>query len=415
MEVTDAEAVDRIEALLSDAVGQRLISDVPLGAFLSGGIDSSIVVALMQKFSARRVQTFSIGFENAEYDESRYARMVAAHIGTEHHEFYLRPQNALDTISTIPLYYDEPFADPSQVPTCILSALTRNHVTVALSGDGGDELMAGYTRYETIDTVSRFTDSIPQFLRALAAGAVRNTPEAFFDWIEPLVPKKYGRSPLRFRARAVAGFIEKNSKERFFRQIVGQWHDPQLLVRGGREPLNDLWEGAMSSRITDVVTRMQFIDTMTYLPDDILVKVDRASMAVGLEVRAPMTDHRLVEFCWQLPRRFKIRGGTQKWLLRELLRRYVPEALFERPKTGFTFPLDDWLRGPLRDWAEDLLDVKRMEDEGLFNPAPIQEKWQQHLSGQADWHYPLWCILMFQAWKRHWIDRPYGAQLKSPA
>ena len=258
--------------------------------------------------------------------------------------------------------------------------------------------MAGYTRYETIDTFSRFTDLIPRFLRKLAAGAVRNTPEALFDLIEPFVPKKYGRTPLRLRARAAAGFIEKNSKEHFFRQIVGQWHDPQLLVHGGQEPLNDLWEGAMSSRITDVVARMQFIDTMTYLPDDILVKVDRAAMAVSLETRVPYLDHRVVEFAWRLPLRMKIRDGISKWLLRQLLYRFVPQEIVERPKMGFGVPIDSWLRESLRDWAESLLDERKLRQQGLLDPKQVRAKWAEHLSGRRNWQYHLWDVLMFQAW-----------------
>ncbi len=409
LELTDEEALARFETLLGEAVRQRLISDVPLGAFLSGGVDSSAVVALMQRHGGKRVKTFSIGFDQDEFDESSYARAVAAHLGTEHHEFRVRPQDAIDTVPTIPHYYDEPFADASQVPTCILSAFTRKHVTVALSGDGGDELMSGYTRYEIIERVSKMAALLPQTARSLAAAMLAHTPGSLYRLLESLVPAKYGSLPLKLRTQKLVEYLGDNSEERMFRQIVSLWNEPQQLVRGGHEPSNELWDGAMRERIGDPIRRMQLIDTLTYLPDDILVKVDRASMAVGLEVRVPLTDHRLVEFGWQLPRRFHVRHGRRKWLLRELLRRYVPDALIERPKAGFVFPLSGLLRGPLRDWAEDLLDAKRVESEGLLDPAPIRDIWQQQLTGDARWQYRLWGILMFQAWKRRWIDQGAGA------
>jgi asparagine synthase (glutamine-hydrolysing) len=404
LQISDTEALAQLESLLTDAVRQRLISDVPLGAFLSGGIDSSTIVALMQALSPTRVKTFSIGFKEAEYDESSYARAVAAHLGTEHHEFKVEPTDALDFIPKIPIYYDEPFADASQIPTSILSQLTRGQVTVALSGDGGDELFAGYTRYDLIDTFSRIARLLPTpFLKSVQS-LLMHTPAVAFRFLEQFIPAKYGSSPLQSRARTFAELPSNNLEESMFRQFVGQWDDPQRLVRGGREPSNDLWDGTMRNKIGDVVQRMQLIDTLTYLPDDILVKVDRASMSVGLEVRMPLIDHRLVDFSWQLPRRFKIRDGKQKWLLRKLLQRYLPDALIDRPKMGFMFPLGEWLRGPLRDWAEDLLDAKRIESDGMLDPVQVREKWQQHLSGQANWQYRLWCVLMFQAWKREWAN-----------
>jgi asparagine synthase (glutamine-hydrolysing) len=402
LQIGDEEALEQLEALLKDAVGQRLISDVPLGAFLSGGIDSSTIVALMQRLSSKPVQTFSIGFKEKEYDESDYARAVAAHLGTEHHERQVLPKDCLDFIPTIPVYYDEPFADASQIPTTILSQFARGQVTVALSGDGGDELFAGYARYQIVDRISKFAKFIPRSALRSMKFLLGHTPQAVFEVFAQAIPARYGTSPLHSRARMLAELSPNNLEEGIFCQIVGQWNNAQQLVRGGHLPANDLWEGAMSDKIGDVVQRMQFIDAMTYLPDDILVKVDRASMSVGLEVRAPLLDHRLVDFSWQLPQRFKIRNGQQKWLLRTLLKRYLPDNLIDRPKTGFMIPLAEWLRGPLRDWAEDLLDAKQLESAGLLDPRPIREKWQQHLSGRANWQYRLWCVLMFQAWMRHW-------------
>jgi asparagine synthase (glutamine-hydrolysing) len=402
LELSDAAALTRLKELLEEAVRDRLISDVPLGAFLSGGIDSSMIVALMHALNPNRVQTFSIGFEEPEYDESKHARAVAAHLGCSHHELRVGPKDALEFIPKMPIYYDEPFADASQIPTCILSQFARGQVTVVLSGDAGDELFAGYSRYQMIDNISKTAKFLPRSLRKLTRRLLMNAPDAAFHILEQFVPAKYGSSPLRSRAQTFSELLDSNLEEGMFRAIVGQWNDPQLLVRGGCEPPNDLWDGSMHDKMSDVVQRMQFIDTMTYLPDDILVKVDRAGMSVGLEVRAPLTDYRLVEFSWQLPRRFKFRHGKQKWLLRELLRRYLPDALIDRPKMGFMFPLGQWLRGPLRDWAENLLDAKSIESEGFLNPGPIRDMWLQHLSGQANWESRLWCVLMFQAWIHHW-------------
>lgn len=414
MQLEDDEAVERFEALLSGAVARRLLSDVPLGAFLSGGIDSSTVVALMQAGSTSRVKTFSIGFNESAYDESRHARAVAEHLGTEHHELRVSPREAIDAIPAMPLYYDEPFADGSQVPTYLLSKLTREHVTVALSGDGGDELLAGYSRYRIAQDIARAIRAIPASLRPTVASAIRSTPDAAWRMLEPLVPRRLGQSPLSARMRRFGGYMEGGGEEPMFRGLVGQWAEPEQLVRGGREPVDDIWRGALGASVPDFGRRMQLIDTLTYLPDDILVKVDRASMAVGLEARAPLLDHTVVEFTWGLPDRFLVRDGETKWLLRQVLYRHVPKTLIERPKMGFVMPMDDWLRGPLRDWAEDLLDARSMDADGLLDPAPVRHLWAEHLSGRTAGQYRLWCVLMFQAWKRHWLA-PAPAQERALA
>ncbi|WLA85823.1 asparagine synthase (glutamine-hydrolyzing) [Bradyrhizobium elkanii] len=400
----DHEAKARLQSLLDDAVRKRMVSDVPLGAFLSGGIDSSTVVASMQKSSRRPVKTFSIGFAEAEYDESQHAAAVAGHLGTDHNTLIVSPSDALEAIPLIPEYYDEPFGDASQVPTYLLCKLTRNHVSVALSGDGGDELMAGYTRYRIANEILGGARTIPRALRPAAIKALRNMPGAIWRALEPLVPKRYGRSPLSARMGKLADLMELGGEERVFQGIVGQWPDPGRFVRGAVHEDNAIWSGALSEELPDTTRRFQMLDTLTYLPDDILVKVDRASMAVALEARVPLLDHRLVEFTLGLPNRMLVRGGETKWLLRQVLYDHVPRSLLDRPKTGFMMPIDHWLRGPLRDWAEDLLDPKSMEADGILDPALIRETWDQHLSGQINWQYRLWCVLMFQAWKRRWMD-----------
>lgn len=399
LNLTDGEAVDRLDSLLEGAVRKRLMADVPLGAFLSGGVDSSTVVAMMSRLSGKPVQTFCIGFEEGNYDESAFARAVAGHLKTEHHERRVTPKDSLEFIPQIPTFYDEPFADASQIPTAILSRFTRGHVTVALSGDGGDELFAGYSRYQTIAQFSAISRFLP---RRLVQGLLPHIPSSLWTIVDRFLPAKYGSSPLQFRAKRIAELSIEHPEEDLFRQLVGQWAFPDEIARGAHAPLVDPWDGSLTPKIDNVVQRMQLIDTLTYLPDDILVKIDRAGMSVGLEVRSPLIDHTLVEFSWQLPQRFKIRQGQQKWLLRRLLGRYLPATLIDRPKTGFMIPLAEWLRGPLRDWAEDLLDAKQMESAGWLNPEPIRQRWQQHLSGQANWQYRLWCILMFESWRRAW-------------
>ncbi|MGY8635719.1 asparagine synthase (glutamine-hydrolyzing) [Bradyrhizobium sp. 14AA] len=403
----DQEAKTRLQELIDEAVARRMVSDVPLGAFLSGGIDSSTIVASMQKASSKPVKTFSIGFQEAEYDESRHAAAIARHLGTDHHQLIVSPSDALETIPLIPDYYDEPFGDASQVPTYLLCKLTRRHVTVALSGDGGDELLAGYTRYRIANEVLGATNVVPHALRPAAIAALRNMPNAAWRVLEPLIPKRYGQSPLAGRAQRLADLLARGAEERIFQGIVGQWSDPGDIVRDVLHKDDPIWLGALRDDLPKPIRRFQMLDTLTYLPDDILVKVDRASMAVALEARVPLLDQRVVEFTLGLPEHMLVRGGEAKWLLRQVLYDRVPRNLMDRPKTGFMMPIDQWLRGPLREWAEDLLDPKRMEVDGILNPVPIRETWEQHLSGQINWQYRLWCVLMFQAWKRRWMD---GAQ-----
>jgi asparagine synthase (glutamine-hydrolysing) len=402
--VPDAVAKEELAAILSDAVNQRSVSDVPLGAFLSGGIDSSTVVALMQNMNTRPIKTFSIGFEEAEYDESRHAAAVARHLGTEHYELIVRPEDALAVVPLIPDYYDEPFADPSQVPTYLLCKLTRQHVTVALSGDGGDELLAGYTRYRLANEVLAGVRAIPRRLRPVIARLLRRTPDTVWRHLQSLVPRRYGSSPIAGRIHRLARLIDAGGEERVFQGIVGQWPEPERLVRGVTHEDDPIWTGELSHQFPDTTRRFQMLDTLTYLPGDILVKVDRASMGVALEARAPLLDHRVVEYTFGLPCEMLVRNGETKWLLRQVLYDHVPRALVNRPKTGFMMPIDHWLRGPLRDWAEDLLDSRRMEETGILDPTLIRKTWEQHLSGQINWQYRLWCVLMFEAWRRRWSE-----------
>jgi asparagine synthase (glutamine-hydrolysing) len=399
---TEAEAIDALDTLLGDAVRRRMVADVPLGAFLSGGIDSSTVVALMQKHSTRPVRSFSIGFREAAYNEAQHAAAVARHLGTDHTELYVEPAHALDVIPRLPELYDEPFGDPSEIPTFLVSEMTRRHVTVALSGDGGDELFAGYERYFRAQSVLRRLFWLPKPARAAAGAALGALPPAAWSGIERLVPSRLRPPQLGDKARKLARVLAGDSAD-FYRLVASHWADPDAVVQGGAEPPHRHLDPRLVDLVPDPVERMQFIDTVTYLPDDILTKVDRASMAVSLEARVPILDHRVVAFSWSLPAPLKARDGGGKWLLRRVLDRYVPRHLVERPKMGFGVPIDVWLRGPLRDWAEALLAERRLAVEGVFDPAPIRAKWQGHVSGARNDQYPLWNVLMFQAWKERWL------------
>jgi asparagine synthase (glutamine-hydrolysing) len=396
------EAVERLDALLRDSVKLRMIADVPLGAFLSGGIDSSTVVALMQAQSTRPVKTFSIGFHAIDYDEAEHAKRVAAHLHTDHTEFYVEPRHALDVIPRLPEWYDEPFADPSQIPTYLVSELTRKHVTVALSGDGGDELFAGYNRYFWAARVARAVGLLPRPLRGPSAAALRALSPSTWDRLFAFVPAAW-RPPLPGdRLHKIATLLEHPDPDAIYRRLVSQWERPEEIALRGSEPQGPLWDPTTTRDFPDLVSRLQFLDMATYLPDDILTKVDRATMAVALEGRVPLIDHRVVAYAWSLPLDFKVRGGQGKWLLRRVLDRYVPRHLIDRPKMGFGVPIDAWLRGPLRDWAEQLLAPGRLASDGFLRAEPVRRAWQEHLEGTRNWQYPLWTVLMLQAWRQRW-------------
>ncbi len=401
-QLTDNEAIDTLDGLLRESIRNKMISDVPLGAFLSGGYDSSTVVAMMQAESTQRIKTFSIGFHEETYNEAHHAKRVASHLGTEHTELYVSPKQAMDVIPRLPHLYDEPFSDSSQIPTFLVSEMTRNHVTVALSGDGGDELFAGYDRYFFANSFWKKTSRIPYPLRAVLASAIRGISPALLTtslgWLTPHLSFFGGQGTLGDKLHKGAGLLKCRHFEELYLDLVSHWKDPENIVVDGKEPQTSLTDTAQWSGLMDCIQNMQYLDSITYLPDDILVKVDRAAMGVSLETRVPFLDQNIIEYAWQLPAQFKVRNGEGKWILRRLLERYVPAEIMDRPKMGFGVPIDSWLRGPLRDWAEEMLNEKRLREEGYLNPIPIREKLAEHLSGDRNWQYHLWDVLMFESW-----------------
>jgi asparagine synthase (glutamine-hydrolysing) len=397
-----AEAVERLDTLLRDAVGLRMIADVPLGAFLSGGIDSSTVVALMQAQSVRPVRTFSIGFHERGYDEAASAARVAAHLGTDHTELYVEPRHALEVIPRLADCFDEPFADSSQIPTCLISELTRRHVTVALSGDGGDELLAGYNRYVWAEQLAQAVSRMPRALRGASAAALRALTPQSWNRLLAVVPAAWRPALPGDKLHKVATLLDDPQPDAIYRRLVSQWERPEEIAVAGREPGGPLWDPTVASDFPALLARMQYLDMATYLPDDILTKVDRATMAVGLEGRVPLLDHRVVAYCWSLPPELKLRDGESKWLLRRVLERYVPRTLVNRPKMGFGVPIDAWLRGPLRGWAESLLEPGRLRSYGFVRVEPVRRAWEEHVAGTRNWQYALWTVLMLQAWRQRW-------------
>jgi asparagine synthase (glutamine-hydrolysing) len=399
---TDAEATDELEALLKDAIGRRMIADVPLGAFLSGGIDSSLVVALMQSQSINKVRTFTIGFGEAEFDEAPHAASVARHLGTQHTELRVTAQQALDVIPELPAWFDEPFADSSQIPTYLVSAMTRQHVTVALSGDGGDELFAGYSRYHLARRFWRKLSLLPSPIRRGTAAALTTlSPE---QWSSALafLPARLKPNQIGDKIHKLASVLGTHGADALYRRLVTHW-EPSQVAPGIGEAKGILWDASIAAEFPDLLDRMQFLDLVTYLPDDILTKVDRASMAVALEARVPLLDHRVVEHAWRLPQKMKTRNGSGKWLLRQVLHRYVPRHIMERPKMGFGIPLGEWLRGPLREWSEDLLSASSLKDSSLLDVQMVRRYWDEHLSGSRNWQYLIWDVLMLEAWRRRWV------------
>lgn len=391
--------VDELNILLADAVKRQMISDVPLGAFLSGGIDSSTVVALMCAAGKGPVKTFSIGFKEQGFNEADYARDVARHLGTDHTELELSASDALTIVPELPRMYDEPFADSSQLPTYLVSRLARQRVTVALSGDGGDEVFAGYVRYRGIMGAWRAMRPMPQGVRRAARRTIEMLSAETWDHIGGFMPRRFRQAHFGDKVLKTAALLDAGGPIEMYRRLITQWPDPQSLQPGVGERPGWIEQFASRSEGMPLDARLRLLDTMSYMPDDILTKVDRAAMSVSLEVRVPLIDHRVVEYAWGLPTRYLIDGGQGKRVLRAVLERYVPRNLFERPKMGFGVPVGRWLRGPLRAWAEDLLAPDVLAKDGLFDVALVRQRWQEHCSGQRNWQHALWTVLQFQAWR----------------
>lgn len=425
-EGTSEQAVDELEALLRDAIGKQMVADVPLGAFLSGGVDSSLIVALMQAQSPRPVRTFSIGFHESGYNEAEYAKAVAQHLGTDHTELYVTSAEALSVVPRLPNVYDEPFADSSQIPTFLVSQMARRHVTVSLSGDAGDELFGGYERYRWAERIWQAERLVPSPVRNAVAngiGAVTlQTWGRIFAGIGRGLPRQLRVARPEEKLQKLQEVLRARTAEAVYYRLISHWICPEALVLGGGEPPTVLTDSAQWPSLGNFTHWMMYLDLVSYLPDDILVKVDRAAMSLSLETRVPFLDHRVVEFAWQLPFEYKVRDDQSKWALRQVLYRHVPPALIERPKMGFGVPIDTWLRGPLRDWSEALLDEGRLRREGYLDPDPIRRLWREHLDGTRNWQYHLWDVLMFQAWlesgravsPQNSDDLPHALDAKSP-
>jgi len=397
------EATSQLENVLRCAVKDQMVSDVPLGAFLSGGIDSSTVVALMQVQSSTRVKTFSIGFNERDLNEAEHAKAVARHLGTDHTEFYCEPRHALEIIPDLPEWFDEPFADPSQIPTYLLSAMSRREVTVALTGDGGDELFAGYTRYLQTNSLYRATRWIPHLFRHLGGAALKSVQPLRWNALANALAPAIKFNNVGHKMHKLGDLLDYKSADDLCRMRGTEGYEPIVL---GAKRANYFADFVNVPRNVDPISRLQIMESLSWLPEDVLAKVDRASMAVGLEARVPLLDRRVVEFAWRLPVAFKVRHNTGKWLLRKVLHRHVPPQLVEREKMGFGVPVGDWIRGPLRDWAEELLDQRKMRDDGILDPTIVHRRWAEHLSGARNWQNVLWHILMFQAWYRRWHVAP---------
>jgi asparagine synthase (glutamine-hydrolysing) len=406
----DVEAIDALEDALARAVRLQSVADVPLGAFLSGGVDSSTIVALMQKQSATKVNTFTVGFENAAFDESRYASKVARHLGTVHTELFVTAAETRDVVPLLPTMYDEPFADSSQIPTHLVCRAARQHVTVAMSGDAGDELFGGYNRYFWGPRMWRWFAWLPYAARQAVGAGIAAVPAKGWDALgttmNQFVPSAQGVANISNKAQKLAARLRTvHRMDDIYLSLVSEWQQPTDVVLGEKdsvsEPASLLDDPLPRAGVDDAPSSMMYRDALTYLPDDILCKLDRAAMATSLETRVPFLDHRVVQLAWRLPLRMKIRNGAGKWALRQVLYRHVPPELIERPKSGFAVPIGEWLRGPLRHWGEELLAEDKLRREGYFAPGPIRKQWQEHLTGRRDHTHSIWAVLMFQAWLSH--------------
>jgi asparagine synthase (glutamine-hydrolysing) len=396
------KAIDELDRLLRQSISGQMLADVPVGAFLSGGVDSSAVAALMQAQSTKPIKTFSIGFHEGDYDEAHYARAVATHLETDHTELYVTPEQVLAVIPRLSKLYDEPFADVSQLPTFLVSELAQRNVKVCLSGDGGDELFGGYNRYTAGARLWNHLRWLPKTIRSgLAAGinaARPSTWDLYFDRFGSILPISWRVRTPGIKLQKISEMLKASSQEEVYLRLISNWFNPEEIVIGGKPPSGHPQNWLCASLMPAFEHQMMCMDSLSYLPDDILVKVDRAAMGVSLETRIPMLDHRVIEFAWTLPLDMKIRSNEGKWLLRKVLDRYIPPSLIDRPKAGFSVPIDSWLRGPLRNWAENLLNPEILKEQGFFVVEPIKTKWSEHLDGKRDWSSQLWSVLMFQAW-----------------
>ena len=401
--ISDCEGIDALEHVLGEAVGCRMIADVPLGAFLSGGIDSSTVVALMQAKSSEPIKTFSIGSYNEGFDEAEHAKKVARHLGTDHTELYLNGRDIIDILPNLSDWFDEPFADSSQLPTYLVSRLARQSVTVALSGDGGDELFAGYNRYVWDHGNLKHLLALPRSIRLMIANGLENVTPKTLQLLQNLIPRSYRYPYMSDKLIKLANLLRVKDTSEIYWTLVSCWQHPENLVLDASEPTSVLDNLSLFEEAGSSTQYMQMMDLIGYLPGDILTKLDRASMAVSLEARVPILDHRVVEFAFGLPGHFKVRDGQSKWVLRQLLSKYVPNELVERPKMGFSIPLGDWLRQDLRDWTETLLDPVELRQDGILNADLIRRIWSEHLQGTADHQQKLWSVIAFQMWKKAYI------------
>jgi asparagine synthase (glutamine-hydrolysing) len=396
------ESLDSLEKTLKLAISRQMSADVPLGAFLSGGIDSSLIVSLMQSMSEEPVKTFSIGFYEKEFNEAEYAKKVAGHLGTDHTEIYVSADDALKVVNKLADIYDEPFSDSSQIPTYLVSQMAREYVTVTLSGDGGDELFCGYTRYLLTDKLWSKLNVTPLVLRKAAAKVILSVSVDSWNRLKFIIPKKWKMINLGDKLHKAAPVLESKSIDELYQRLVSHWHEPERVVIGASEPLTALTDEKRNPCLSHPIHQMMALDTISYLSDDILVKVDRAAMANSLEVRIPFLDHTVYEKAWSIPLKFKLRNGNTKECLRKILFKYIPQELIERPKAGFSIPLGEWLRGPLKVWAERLLEEERLYEEGFFDTKLVRKKWNEHQLGKHNWQYLLWDVLMFQLWyERH--------------
>lgn len=400
---SDEDLINSLEKLLLNSVELQMQADVSVGAFLSGGVDSSLIVSMMQEISSKRVNSFSIGFENSNFNEAPFAKKVAASIGTDHNETYVSSKDALDIIPSIPSVYDEPFSDSSQIPTMLVSKIAKEKVSVCLSGDGGDELFSGYNRYNLVSNISKNLKIFPKFATNLAKSAIEFIPpekiDSGFKVVQSVVPGKYRYTDVGDKLHKFAALLDCQSEDKLYQHLISHWKNPTQIVKNGLEKFSVTDVLKKDIGILSFTEKMMVCDTLYYLPDDIMVKVDRASMGVSLETRSPFLDHRVVEYAWSMPLHLKLNKTETKACLRNILYKRVPRSLIERPKMGFGVPIGEWLRGPLRDWAEAYLDKGRLQSSGYFEEAQISDMWKQHISGRRNWQYHIWDVLMFETWR----------------